>query len=118
MLQNLRAAALLPILLVVPVAALGQSAVTTPEQQFGHPIGADYVLPDYDAFTAYWQKLARESPRMVLDTIGTSEEGRAQLMAIITSPENHRSLDRYRGIAQRLARAAAHGDRLPAAQPR
>ncbi|MGH7466323.1 MAG: M14 family metallopeptidase, partial [Longimicrobiales bacterium] len=48
--------------------------------------------------------------RMVLDTIGVSEEGRTQLMAIITSPENHRSLDRYREISRRLALAEGLSD--------
>lgn len=87
----------------VPVAA--QTRVTTPMQQFGHEIGADYVLPNYTQLAEYWQVLARESDRMVLDTIGTTAEGRPQLMAIITSPENHRNLDRYREISRRLAMA-------------
>src|SRR5690606_20223315 len=72
---------------------------------FGHEIGADYVLPNYTKFMEYWQLLARQSDRMVLDTIGMTEEGRPQLMAIVTSPENHRNLDRYREISNRLARA-------------
>jgi hypothetical protein len=79
--------------------------VTTPQQQFGHEIGADYVLPDYTQLMEYWQKLATESDRMVLDTIGLTEEGRPQLMAIITSPENHGNLDRYREINRRIAMA-------------
>ncbi len=91
--------------LLVFSSAQAQSRVTTPEQHFGHAIGSDYWLPDYTAFQAYWQKLAAESDRMVLDTIGTTAEGRPQLMAIITSPANHARLDHYKGIAQRLARA-------------
>src|SRR5690606_36052371 len=43
--------------------------------------------------------------RMVLDTIGLTAEGRPQLMAIITSPANHRNIARYREIAEKLARA-------------
>jgi hypothetical protein len=100
-----RAAAVLPLLLLAVQDAAAQVRVTAPEQQFGHPIGADYVLPNYTAFMSYWEKLAGESDRMVLDTIGTSEEGRPQLMAIITSPDNHRNLDRYREISRRLALA-------------
>jgi hypothetical protein len=89
-------------LVAAPAAA---QRVTTPEQQFGHQIGADYVLPNYTQFVEYWHKLSAESDRMVLDTIGTTAEGRAQLMAIITSPENHRNLARYKDIARRLALA-------------
>jgi hypothetical protein len=107
---RLRAAALLPLLLIIAQDAAAQARVTSPEQQLGHPIGADYVLPNYTAFMGYWQRLAGESDRMVLDTIGTSEEGRPQLMAIITSPANHRNLDRYRDISRRLALAEGLSD--------
>ena len=89
--------------IAVPLAA--QQRVTSPMQQFGHEIGADYELPNYDAFLAYWQKLAGESDRMVLDTIGQTAEGRPQVMAIVTSPENHRNLERYKQIARQLALA-------------
>ncbi len=103
---NRRVLVTLPLALVFAVAsAHGQTPVTTPEQHFGHAIGSDYWLPDYTAFEAYWQTLAAESDRMVLDTIGTTAEGRAQLMAIITSPGNHAQLERYKEIARRLARA-------------
>ncbi|MCI0437252.1 MAG: M14 family metallopeptidase [Gemmatimonadetes bacterium] len=96
--------------LFIANAASAQTRLTSPRQQFGHDIGADYVLPNYTQFVAYWQKLAGESDRMALDTIGTTAEGRPQLMAIVTSPENHRNLERYRQIAQRLALAEGLDD--------
>ena len=62
--------------------------------------------------------------------IGKTAEGRPQLMAIITSPENHKKLDRYKEISRRLAhgrgrdrRAGARagegrqGDRLDRRRP-
>ena len=79
--------------------------LTTPETFFGHRIGADYELPDYGDLTRYWETLAAESPRMTLQSIGKTAEGRDQLMAIVTSPENHANLDEYRQISARLARA-------------
>jgi hypothetical protein len=91
-------------LLAAPVAAQ-PARLTTPAAQFGHEIGADYRLPTYTQFVAYWQKLAAESDRMLLDTIGTSAEGRPQLMAIVSSPANLAKLDRHREIARRLALA-------------
>ncbi len=42
---------------------------------------------------------------MKLVEIGKTGEGRPMMMAIITSPENHKNLARYRDIAVRLARA-------------
>ena len=85
--------------------ALTQTEITTPKAALGFSIGDDYRLATYTQLQAYWQKLAQESPRMLLDTIGVTAEGRMQLMAIVTSPENQRHLARYREIAQRLAHA-------------
>ena len=42
---------------------------------------------------------------MVLRDIGPTAEGRRQLMAIVTSPENHARLEHYREISRRLALA-------------
>ena len=96
-------------MLVLPSAAAAQqqvtASITTPKQQFGHDIGDDYWLATYDQFSAYWHKLASESDRMKLVEIGKTAEGRPQLMAIISSPENMKNLARYQEIAQRLAHA-------------
>ncbi|MEX2182360.1 MAG: M14 family metallopeptidase [Gemmatimonadaceae bacterium] len=98
-----RHALALTAFLAVPLAA--QQRLTSPQDFFGHAIGADYVLPNYVKFAEYWSRLATESDRMDLDTIGLTAEGRVQLMAIISSPENLRDRERYRRIAERLARA-------------
>ncbi|HJS43951.1 MAG TPA: M14 family metallopeptidase, partial [Gemmatimonadales bacterium] len=99
-------AVLATILITAPVAGQSSSAsITTPRQALGFSIGDDYRLATYTQLQAYWERMARESPRMVLDTIGRTAEGRVQLMAIITAPENHRALARYRDIARQLARA-------------
>lgn len=91
--------------LVTALPAVAQNRVTSPEQQFGFSIGADYQLINYQQLHEYWIKLADESDRMVLDTLGLTEEGRPHIQAIITSPANHRNLARYKEIAHRLAKA-------------
>jgi hypothetical protein len=103
-LRSLRHALTISALAALPLAAQ-QPRLTSPEQFFGHQIGADYVLPNYTKFHEYWIRLANESDRMILDTIGTTAEGRPQIMAIVSSPENLRNRERYRQIAERLARA-------------
>lgn len=85
--------------------AAAQTRPTSPREFFGHEIGADYVLPNYTQFEQYWKRLDAQSDRMKLVDIGRTAEGRTQWMAIVTSPENHRNLDRYREIARRLALA-------------
>jgi len=82
-----------------------QTAVTTPQAEFGHSFGDDYFLATYRQLVAYWQKLDRESDRMTLQSIGKTAEGREQLMAIVTSPANHKNLAKYKDISRRLALA-------------
>lgn len=95
-------ALLASLILASPLAA---QRLTTPEEALGFSIGADYRLATYRQLHSWWEKLAAESPRMLLDTIGTTEEGRQQVMAIISSPANLERLDHYRSISERLARA-------------
>ncbi|NNL30655.1 MAG: peptidase, partial [Gemmatimonadetes bacterium] len=98
-----------PVLLVTILLAAthidAQDRVTPPEDFFGHEIGADYMLFNYERLHEYWIQLANESDRMVLDTLGLTEEGRPQIQAIITAPANFADLDRYREISARLAKS-------------
>ena len=90
-------------------AALWTSAaaaqLTSPEEQFGFRLGTDYQLVNYQDLSAYWQKLAEQSDRMTLESIGKTSEGRDQWMAVITSPANRPQLARYQEIARKLALA-------------
>ena len=95
------------MLAVALVAATGsaQTKITTPQEQFGVNIGDDYQLINYTQLTDYWRKLDAESPRMRLEEMGRTAEGRPQWMAVITSPENHENLARYKEISTHLALA-------------
>lgn len=99
------AAALLALAAFAAGAGAQQGRLTSPQQQFGHAIGADYRLPDYAQLTEYWRKLDAESDRMTLVDIGKTAEGRSQWMAVVTSPANHAQLERLRRNSERLARA-------------
>ncbi len=94
---------LVALVLLLTAAGAAEQNITAPREQFGFNLGDDYHLANYRQLTEYWRKLEQESDRLALREIGTSVEGRSILMAIITSPENHARLDRYREIAQRLA---------------
>jgi hypothetical protein len=83
----------------------GQDQVTSPKQQFGFDIGADYMLVNYSQLLAYWQKLDEESDRLVVERIGTTAEGRPMVMAIITSRANQKKRARFQDISRRLALA-------------
>ena len=98
-----------------PVASAQAPKVTSPMQEFGHNIGDDYYLANYQQLMAYWKKLASESPRIKLEEIGKTSEGRPMLMAIITSPANQKNLARYKQISTQLARAEGLTDAQAAA---
>src|SRR5260370_23286664 len=91
--------------LVITAPAQNVRHITGPREALGFDVGDDYQLATYTQLSAWWQKLATESDRMKLVEIGKSEEGRPQWMAILTSPENHKNLARYKEIARRLALA-------------
>jgi hypothetical protein len=96
-------AALLVGTLAAPLAA--QRHITTPKEAFGASFGDDYFLASYRQIADYWRTLDAESDRMKVVEIGKTAEGRPQLMAIVTSPENHAELARLKEISARLARA-------------
>jgi hypothetical protein len=82
-------------------------SVTSPLQEFGAHIGDDYFLATYSQFERYWKKVDAQSDRIQLASIGQTEEGRTQWMAIVSAPENLANLDRYRTISRVLASGAA-----------
>lgn len=85
--------------------ATAQGKLTSPKAFFGFDVGADYHLINYTKYVAWLNQLAKESDRIVLDTIGKTEEGRPQVMAIISSPENIKNREHFRQISERLSRA-------------
>ncbi|UHG92103.1 M14 family metallopeptidase [Spirosoma oryzicola] len=84
--------------------------IPSPKQHFGFAIGDDYQLATYTQTEAYFRKLASSSDRVKLVDIGATEEGRRQLMLIVSSPANLKKLSRYKEISQKLARAEGLND--------
>jgi hypothetical protein len=101
--KRLQVAAVLLVLFLAPT--LAQQPFTSPRQQFGSNVGDDYFLINYSQMIEYWKKLDQQSERLRLVDIGKTSEGRTMTMAVITSAENQRNLDRYQDISRRLARA-------------
>ena len=82
-----------------------QARVPSTKDVYGFTIGDDYRLANYTQFTEYVKKVDAASDRVTTQVIGKTAEGRDQLMAIITSPANHKLLAKYQGISQKLAHA-------------
>jgi Zinc carboxypeptidase len=79
------------------------AAVPTPESHFGHPIGIDRQLLDWDKVVSYFYALARSSDKIQVAEYGRSAENRPLIVATIAAPETLRNLARYREIQRRLA---------------
>jgi hypothetical protein len=81
------------------------SAQTSPEAFLGFKVGADRKLADYNQIQAYFNKLASESPKVRIETIGTTTQKRPMIMAVITAEENMARLDEFRAISKKLKEA-------------
>src|SRR5690348_11186697 len=95
-----RARALMLIVALVIIAAslpAAQTATTliSPKAFFGFNIGDDYQLATYSNFVDYLHKIEKQTNRLKVVDIGKTSEGRPQVVAIVTSPENMKKLDRY-----------------------
>lgn len=77
--------------------------ITAPEKHLGWPVGADRKLADWKQILGYFQLLAQQSDRLILEELGESTEGRPFVMAIISAAANLAQLDHYRQIQQQLA---------------
>jgi hypothetical protein len=77
--------------------------VPSPTKALGHLAGAPDELSRVADVHGYFRRLAQATPRVQVRVIGTSEEGREILLAMVSDPENLAALDRYKEITARLA---------------
>ncbi|HLK49190.1 MAG TPA: M14 metallopeptidase family protein [Bryobacteraceae bacterium] len=89
--------------LLFAAASFVCAAVPNPRDYFGHEIGADRTVLDWDKVVSYFQQLAKSSDRIRIQELGKSTEGRPFLAAVIAAPETLQHLDRYIAIQQQLA---------------
>jgi len=81
------------------------SAQTPPDKFLGFRVGEDRKLADYNQIKAYFELLDKESPRLTVLNIGQTTLGKDMIMAVISSEDNLKNVDRYRQIARRLKEA-------------
>jgi len=89
--------------LLLAAALAAPAAVPRPENHFGHPIGADRTVLDWERVVSYFRALEASSDRLRLLELGRSTEGRPFIAAVLASPATLRNLERYRWIQEKLA---------------
>lgn len=97
-----------------PFAQGGQydPRVPTPRAVLGYELG-DRFSPHH-LVMRYLERVAAASPRVRLDTLGHTFEGREVMMVIVTSENNQRRLDEIRADARRVAFPAEAGSQIDA----
>jgi hypothetical protein len=78
-------------------------SVPSPESVLGHKPGDDLYLASYDDSRAYFRQLAAKSDRVKIINVGKTTRGLDWEIAVISSPKNLASLDKYKDISRRLA---------------
>lgn len=94
----------LSFLLLFISYGIGQS-VPQPEEVLGFEVGADYHLATYKQAIDYFKMLEQTSERIKLYDAGNTSMGQTMTYAVISTPENLKNLDNYKGIARRLSMA-------------
>ena len=67
------------------------ASIPRPETVIGHPLG--HRIARNDLLVAYMRTIANLSPRITVEDIARTHEGRPILSLTITSPENHARID-------------------------
>ena len=73
--------------------------VPTPRSVLGYEIGERFT--PHHMVLRYFERVAQASPRVVLDTLGHTFEGREYVAAIVTSERNHARLEQIRADPRR-----------------
>jgi hypothetical protein len=89
-------------LAVVLFAAGTLVAQTPPDKFLGFKVGEDRKLADYTQIKGYFEKLAQETNKLKLFTIGESVQKKPIIMAAISTPENLAKIDRWKEILHKL----------------
>ena len=77
--------------------------VPSPKDVLGYHIGTPKKLTYYDDILKYYRTLAAKSPRVVVQSIGRTDEGRECVVVIIGSEETIKNLETYRKALGQLA---------------
>lgn len=79
------------------------AAVPTPESHFGHRMGEDRKLLDWDKVVSYYYALEKSSDRIKVREYGKTTEGRPMIAGFIAAPETLKQLEKYHQIQAKLS---------------
>ena len=93
-----------PRFLPASVASLPlASGIPSPQRHFGTIAGAPGVMHHADEIYGYFRALAAATPRVRLETVGKTEEGRDIVLVVIADSGTMQHTDAYKAALARLA---------------
>jgi len=95
------------LVVAAPSSAIAQ-AIPTPEEFFGHEMGADRQLARWDRLVEYYDLIGSMSDRFVIDHVGMSTLGNPFLIIYASSPENLARLDEIKQMNATLSDPRGH----------
>lgn len=89
----------------LPTSVSYNPQIPKPAEVIGHEVGEWHVT--HDKLITYMMRLAEISPRMTIETRGSSYEGRPSVVLTISSPENLSNIEAIRQQHLRLSQAGS-----------
>lgn len=88
----------------------------SPEAFLGRPVGTDFQLADWTEVQGFYTELANTSPRVLLENVGKTSEGRDFLVAVISDEANLADLEKIKSYSKRIAdpRGASNAEKREA----
>ena len=94
---------LLSIMMLISFSFIQAQTLKSPEEFLGFKVGTDYKIADYATIQKYFKHLSENSDKILYQDIGKTTLGKDMFMAIISSPENLKSIDKYKKIIHQLS---------------
>lgn len=85
-------------------------SIISPKEHLGYPVGTDKKLADWPQIVDYFEKVAEQTPKVVVKTLGETTEGNPMILAIISSEKNLTNLEELRAIQKSLSNPAGLTD--------
>ncbi|MHB9040339.1 MAG: M14 family metallopeptidase, partial [Melioribacteraceae bacterium] len=91
------------ILLLFSFISINSQTLKSPEEFLGYKVGSDYKIADYPTISKYFKYLSENSQKIHYEIIGKTSLGAEMFMAIISSEENIKNLEKYKSIVKKLS---------------
>ncbi len=94
---------LIAVLFFIYALSLNAQSLKSPEEFLGFKVGTDYKLADYQTISKYFKHLSENSGKIRYEIIGKTSMGADMFMAVISSEENIKNLEKYKSIVKKLS---------------